>query len=124
LRFLNAKNMKATHVAQAQSVRLQARKCLDHLLDHPDTFMILPTVSSPAPLVDADEDAIEVTRRHAQKMLCMAGLAGLPQISMPWIQVDGAPVGLSLIGARGADEALYGAAQYIHAMLKQHRQAT
>ncbi len=39
-------------------------------------------------------------------MLCIAGLAGLPQISLPLMTVDGCPVGLSLIGPPGRDRAL------------------
>jgi amidase len=39
-------------------------------------------------------------------MLCIAGLAGLPQVSMPLATLDGCPLGLSLIGSRGADRAL------------------
>ena len=33
-------------------------------------------------------------------------MAGLPQITAPAGVVDGAPIGLSLIGARGTDKAL------------------
>ncbi len=35
-----------------------------------------------------------------------AGLAGLPQLVIPGGLVGGAPVGLSLIGAKGSDIAL------------------
>jgi len=31
---------------------------------------------------------------------------GSPQVNLPVAEVDGAPVGLGLIGARGSDEAL------------------
>ena len=33
----------------------------------------------------------------------MADLTGVPQISIPGATVDGAPVGLSIIGGRGTD---------------------
>jgi amidase len=39
-------------------------------------------------------------------LTCIAGLAGLPQISMPMLTVDGCPVGVSLIGTAGGDERL------------------
>ena len=36
-------------------------------------------------------------------LLCCAGLAGLPQISVPWIRYEGLPIGLSIVGARNED---------------------
>ena len=33
-------------------------------------------------------------------------MGGLPQVNFPLAEVDGAPVGLGIIGARGSDEAL------------------
>lgn len=39
-------------------------------------------------------------------LLCICRLGGLPQIDFPLGEVDGAPVGLVIIGARGSDEAL------------------
>ena len=34
------------------------------------------------------------------------GLAGLPQVSLPVAQIDGLPLGLSIVGSRGADTML------------------
>ena len=39
------------------------------------------------------------------------GLAGVPQINLPLGRLDGLPIGLSLIGARGSDEKLVGFAR-------------
>jgi amidase len=39
-------------------------------------------------------------------MLCIAGLARLPQISLPLAMVENCPLGLSLIAARGKDTLL------------------
>jgi amidase len=38
--------------------------------------------------------------------LCIAGLARLPQVSLPLAMLDGCPLGLSLIAARGNDTLL------------------
>ena len=35
--------------------------------------------------------------------LCIAGLGGLPQASLPLAELDGLPLGLSLVGPRGSD---------------------
>ena len=50
-------------------------------------------------------------------MLCIAGLGGLPQVSMPWTAFDGAPLGLSVIGARGDDSGTLAAARAVHTAL-------
>jgi amidase len=39
-------------------------------------------------------------------LLCIAGLARLPQISLPLGRVNGCPVGLSLVACRGGDTML------------------
>jgi len=36
-------------------------------------------------------------------LLCIAGLARLPQVNLPVARLDGCPLGLSLIAARGGD---------------------
>lgn len=114
LRFNAAATVTKDDVASSQRVRVQAMSTLNQLFE-PGALMILPTVPAPAPLVNAAQAEIEQVRRNAQQMLCMAGLAGLPQVSFPWILVNGAPVGLSIIGARGADETVLAAARGIHA---------
>jgi amidase len=40
------------------------------------------------------------------RLTCMAGLAGLPQMTLPVGTVTDCPVGLSLIGWPGGDEVL------------------
>ncbi len=71
-----------------------------------DRVIVLPTMPGIAPLSDASEEDFERYRGRAVSMLCMAGLAGFPQISLPMMTVDGCPVGLSLIGPPGRDRAL------------------
>ena len=68
--------------------------------------LVLPTVPGPAPLAEGDPDEIGGTRERALRLLCVAGLAGLPQLTLPLGSVDGAPFGLSLIGPRNTDVAL------------------
>lgn len=43
---------------------------------------------------------------RALALLCIAGLARLPQISLPLATLDSCPLGLSLIAARGNDTLL------------------
>jgi amidase len=113
-RFASARQVAPDAVERAALVRRQAVETLDSLLEKPGAFLILPTVSAPAPPVGSASDAIDTVRAQAQEMLCLAGLAGLPQATMPWIVDDGAPVGLSVIGARGRDEDVLAAATWLH----------
>jgi amidase len=39
-------------------------------------------------------------------LTCIAGMTGTPQLSVPAGDVDGLPVGLSLLARRGADDML------------------
>lgn len=78
-----------------------------------DGVLILPTMPGIAPLVDAPEDEFEAFRARAISMLCIAGLSGLPQVSLPVGQVSGCPLGLSLIGPPGRDRALLALARKV-----------
>lgn len=72
----------------------------------PDDVLVLPTMPGPAPMADSDDADLGDLRERALRLLCVAGLAGLPQLSVPLGTVDGAPFGLSLIGGRNTDVAL------------------
>lgn len=72
----------------------------------PETVLVMPTSPGPAPLRAEPEDALNDFRMRAFEMLCTAGLAGLPQLSVPAGTVDQGPVGLSLLGAPGQDRQL------------------
>lgn len=71
-----------------------------------DGVLIIPTAPDVAPLRAQDESELELYRTNAQRMLSIAGLAGLPQLHLPMSQRAGAPTGLSLVGPRGSDRRL------------------
>mgnify|MGYP001828487747 FL=1 len=66
-------------------------------------LIVIPTSPAPAPLRTDGPDELDTFRSRALALLCPAGLAGLPQFSLPVATVDGAPVGLSLVGSRDSD---------------------
>ncbi|MGH8621529.1 MAG: amidase, partial [Burkholderiales bacterium] len=68
--------------------------------------LALPTVPGIAPIRNAVPADTEDFRARALALLCPAGLARLPQVSLPLATLDGCPLGLSLIAARGNDAML------------------
>lgn len=68
--------------------------------------VMMPTCPAPAPLLDADDGDLDDFRQRALELHSIAGLARLPQVSIPGGLVDGAPVGLSLLGGPSADAQL------------------
>jgi amidase len=89
----------------ASTVRAAAREHIRGLIK-PGTIMALPTAPCIAPKIDTPQDALESFRVRVMRLTCIAGLASLPQISVPVGTVSGCPVGLSFIGWAGGDEAL------------------
>jgi len=77
------------------------------------TVFVLPTMPTIAPLKGSDGDSLVAFREKARGPLCVSGLGGFPQVTLPAGRVDGAPVGLSLLGPHGADMRLLALAEAI-----------
>ena len=92
-------------VAPAQLRREEIARRMDDLLPG-GAVLLLPTVPGIAPVRNAAPADTEEFRARALALLCPAGLARLPQVSLPLAQLDGCPLGLSIVGARGADAML------------------
>ncbi len=78
-----------------------------------DGVLVMPTVPSAAPLRDASHDSLQDFREKALELLCVSGLTGFPQITLPLTKVYGAPLGISLMGPAGSDQRLIGLAKKI-----------
>jgi amidase len=100
--------------AWANLMRQEARGRLRHLLP-PDTILCMPTTPFPAPLRGQPLSVLDPLRDRITCLCAHGGLAGHPQISIPGATVNGAPVGLSILGARGADAALVAVAKALEA---------
>lgn len=70
------------------------------------TVAVLPTTHAPAPLRGQDPASLIPYRQRTLAMVAIASLGRLPQVTLPLMQVEGAAVGLSLIGAFGSDRML------------------
>jgi amidase len=104
-------------VALAQSTRIEALRTMARAFDEPGVYWIVPTLPWIAPRADASLHEVDEVRARSQQMLCIAGLAGLPQVNLPWTMFEGAPLGMSIIGARGDDEGVLSVARATHAAL-------
>ena len=83
------------------------------------TLLCFPTSPVVAPLRDQPLSGKRASQARIIRLTCMGGTTGRPQLSMPLTEVDGLPVGLSLMGNRGDDEALIAFALDIEKTLAQ-----
>jgi amidase len=104
-RFEFGRDVAAADRQGSEGKRKAQRQRMEDILGK-DGVLVLPSVPSIAPLRDLSGDALQAFRERALAILCMSGLSGLPQISLPLATMDGCPMGLSLMGPRGADRAL------------------
>jgi amidase len=111
-RFAWSKAVSDEQVAAAQAFRIRYRAMLADLLGD-DGVLLMPTMPDVAPLVSADEAGLEGYRNRATQMLCIAGLSGFPQLSLPLASRLGAPLGISLLGPPGSDRSLVRLAEQI-----------
>ena len=101
-RFEWAASIDSELLPQAQETRARVIRHLDELLGQ-DGVLCIPSSPSIALLKNSRGEELEQFRSHALALLCAAGLAGLPQVSLPLASHDGCPLGVSLVGPRGAD---------------------
>ncbi|MFT8930140.1 MAG: amidase [Sporolactobacillus sp.] len=89
---------------QATESKEQLAKKMDECLD-PETLLIVPTTYGPAPKRSASSEQAERVRAHTMQLTCIAGVSGLPQVTIPLV-VNGQPLGLSFISSRHSDRQL------------------
>jgi len=98
-----AATVRPEDVQAAQRFRMGVVRRLEQLLE-PGDVLLLPTSPRIAPLKGTEANELEIHFRHqAMCLLCIAGLGGLPQVSLPLAAFNGCPLGLSVVGRRGAD---------------------
>jgi len=100
-----AATVTAEEAASARRIQAEARARVRGLVE-PGTILALPTAPSIAPTIAVSQAALDHFRARVMALTCVAGLSGLPQITLPAGTVDGCPVGLSFIAWEGGDEAL------------------
>lgn len=96
-------------VLEAKARREEIARKMAALLED-GAVLVLPSAPGIAPLKNSPAEIVDDFRARALSMLCIAGLARLPQISLPLATLEGCPLGLSIIAARGNDAMLLGLA--------------
>ena len=104
-RFRWTRTIDPAEVERMRPQREAVARHLDSLLGD-DALLCLPTVPGIAPKLATPAAELEVFRARAFALLSIAGLARLPQISLPLATMAGCPLGLSLIAPRGRDRGL------------------
>jgi amidase len=100
-----ASNISGSERHWADLMRMEARGRMAWLLP-PGTILCLPTTPAPAPRTGLPQSTLMPLRARISNLTSHGGLTGVPQISLPGAQVNGLPVGLSIVGGRGSDAAL------------------
>ncbi len=68
--------------------------------------LLLPASAGPAPLIGEDEAKVDDIRIRTMRLTSPAGLAGLPQMTIPVVGADGLPRGVGLLGPVNSDRVL------------------
>ena len=68
--------------------------------------LVYPTSPCPAPLLTASQAEQNLVRQATIGVTAIAGLCGLPEVTLPAGSVSGAPVGISLVAGPGLDRGL------------------
>ncbi len=101
-RFAWASTLVAEEQRAAYAKREEVRQRLSGMLAE-GALILAPTVPGIAPLIGLSGDEVELARARTLQLSCPAGLAGLPQVTIPVMNKSELPVGLSLIAAHNRE---------------------
>ena len=104
-RFAAGRDVTETQRQSARSVRETVVNHVQKILDQ-GVVICQPTMPFPAPPRGLSLSQRRAVHHRIDALVDVAGWAGTPQISLPLAEVDGLPIGLSLIGPKGSDEIL------------------
>jgi amidase len=104
-RFAWASTVGSEDITRARTRREEIARRMEEKL-RGGAVLALPSAPGIALLRNSPPKALDDLRARALTLLCIAGLARLPQVSLPLAELDGCPLGLSLIAAAGSDTLL------------------
>lgn len=110
-RFRIAAAVSEADARAAGAVLATHRARFTRLLE--ERTLVLPSAASVAPPRTAPPADLDRVRAQTLRLTCIAGVAGAPALSVPVLTVNGAPLGLCLVGRRGGDARLIALAQQL-----------
>ena len=116
-RYVMARSISDSQVVAAQAGRDGIITRMNQVFADGATLVCLPSTVAPAPPIGQKVSERHSLRLRNSALTSIAGNTGRPQLSLPVAEVDGLPVGLSLLGDRGSDEMLIALAQELAAAL-------
>jgi aspartyl-tRNA(Asn)/glutamyl-tRNA(Gln) amidotransferase subunit A len=118
--LLVGRAMSDADYAQGRQLASRVRAGIDATLDDVDA-MLLPATPVPAPLLGTAEVTVEsgpMPHRDALIPLTLtSNLAGVPVACLPFAWIDGLPVGLQVVAARGHDRRALSHARWLESFL-------
>ena len=100
--LLAAQSITSVERQWAALMRDDARARMQHLL-RDGAVLCLPSTPFPAPLKGLRISEQDALRDRITCLCSHGGLTGVCQVSVPVATLDGLPIGLSIVGAPGAD---------------------
>lgn len=104
-RFAAARDMPPALAAGGRRFRRRFQARMRSLLAG-GAVLAFPTSPIPAPMLTASAEEQNAVRERSMGVTAIAGLGGLPEVSIPAARVKGAPIGLSLVASAGRDRML------------------
>lgn len=101
-RFWWTSTLKRNKSSEEEKLRGVVRESITTLLGD-GGVLVIPTAPGPAPLLHLQGEKAEQYRAKTMQLSCIAGLAGVPQVTIPLAEVDGLPIGLSFIANHHQD---------------------
>ncbi len=101
-RMDKASTMQEEEMRAATRKKIIIEQNITNLLDD-NELIVLPTAVQGAPPLDSSQEELNQNRLRNMQLTCIAGLGGLPQLTIPFIEVNGCPIGLSFMANRGQD---------------------
>ena len=105
-RYVTAREITDAQVNTAQAGREAIIRRMDQVFEYGPTVVCLPTTVSAAPPLGQRVSERHALRLRNSALTSIAGNTGRPQLSIPAAEVDGLPIGLSLLGNPGSDMTL------------------
>lgn len=103
-RLISGREISDDKYNAAVSQRARFRKAFEETVH--EAVLVMPTLPTVPPRRDDTQERFASIRARSIELLCISGLSGCPQITMPWTLPSGEPAGISLLAPHGFDGSL------------------